>query len=258
MKKILIPTDFSPIADRAVQYAFGLSKHHEGEYLFFHAGKASTEELQKKITHLDAYTVLKERQAHFICSDVDFSAKLMQELINEHEIDLVVMGTHGGKTPIAPMVFGSNTTALVESTSVPVIAVPAEYSFKGISKIAYASDLAKMKMELRAVVAFARSMNASVNIFHVVPVFPDLGAEDTDVETIVESVKKEQNFPYITYQRDNQLASGIENYLAEHPSDLLVVFHLNRSWFDKILDPGASVREIVSISIPIMVFPKKV
>jgi len=263
-KKILVPTDFSETANNAVRYALAMNKNSDANFLFFHAGKTNTTELQKKISRLQNGDKPAPEKINYIAADLDFNLKLVTELVKEHNIDLIIMGTRGESTPFPAKIFGRNTAAIIEYVEVPVIAVPSDYIYKGISRIAYASDLIKLKQELETVVALAKSMNASVDVFHVTPVFPDIWEKPKkNVDPVIDEVKKEQSFPYIKYhveetERDNQVKKGIDNYIEEHPVDLLVIFHISRSWIDRIITPSSTVKEISHIKIPILVFPKKI
>jgi len=262
MKKILVPTDFSAVADNAVTYAIHIAKWHNTEFVFFHAGKTTKDKLQENIMLSPNHSDLLQHKVHYISAETDFNAELVKQLIKEYAIDLVIMGTHGSHTPITPALFGSNTAAVLEDTSVPVIVIPPSYVHKDISKIAYASDLIKLKQELITLIPFAKAVNAAIEIVHVVPVYPDLyDAEKTDVNKVIEQIKQEQNFSYIKYIKeetkfDNQVVKGIDRYLESHTPDILALFHANRNWLDKILNPSATVREVTHIKIPLLVFPK--
>jgi nucleotide-binding universal stress UspA family protein len=264
MQKILVPTDFSSVADNAVQYAVTLSKKHGGEFIFFHAGPENTGKLQDHIKFATGDLEPDISSAKYISADVDFTVDAVKELIATHKVDMVVMGTHGTHIPFPPRIFGSHTAAIMEEIGVPVIAVPADYIFNSITHIAYATDLVNLKKELASVVRFAKVYNASVNMFHVTPVFPDFyDLDKVDVTEIIETVKAKENFPYITYhivetEKDNQVVKGINNFIDEHFTDLLVLFHTSRSWIDKIISPSASVKEVSQIRVPVMIFPKEI
>jgi nucleotide-binding universal stress UspA family protein len=263
-QKILIPTDLSAVADSAVHYAIALCRNTNAQLLFFHAGKNSTEQLREHIAKLDVSSDLKSHEIKYIASDLVFNVDKIKTLVREHDISMVVMGTHGENTPLPSKIFGRNTTALIEDVGIPVIAVPANYVYKGISRIAYAADLIKLKEELEEVVTFAKHLNASVDVFHVTPVFPDIfDTEKKDVDPIIEQVKEASDFQFIKYhveetERDNQIKKGIDNYMEEHPVDLLVLFHITRGWIDKIITPSSAIKQIAQIKVPILVFPKKV
>jgi nucleotide-binding universal stress UspA family protein len=264
MQKILIPTDFSSVADNAVQYAVALAKKHGGEFIFFHAGSENLGKLQEHIKFLTSELGFNTDDAKYISADVDFTVDAVKELVATHRINMVVMGTHGTHTPFPPRIFGSHTAAIMEEIGIPVIAVPGDYIFNSITHIAYAADLVNLEKELATVVKFAKTYNASVNVFHVTPVFPDLyDLEEIDVNETIGEIRTKDNFPYITYhleetEKDNQVVKGINNFIDEHFTDLLVLFHTSRSWIDKIISPSSSVKEISQIRVPVMIFPKEI
>jgi nucleotide-binding universal stress UspA family protein len=263
MRRILVPTDYSSVADKAVEFAIGMSRSTTNELIFFHAGKSGTEELRKKITALAGTDDLATHHARFIVSDLDFDADVVNKLVKEYKIDMVVMGTRGDKTPLTPQVFGSNASAVIDKCEVPVIVVPPNHIYSGISQIAYATDFINFRKELGQVIEFAKTVNAAINVFHVAPVYPDLGTEKTNALKIVEEAKQKHGFSYITYhleemERDNQVVKGMHQFVEEHPSDLLVIFHQDRIWIDKIINPSAAVREVIHVKLPILVFRKKV
>jgi nucleotide-binding universal stress UspA family protein len=263
MQKILVPTDFSSVADNAVQYAIALSKKHGGEFIFFHAGSENISKLQEHIKFAAGDPGFDLSGAKYISADVDFTVDAVKELVATHRVSMVVMGTHGTHTPFPPKIFGSHTAAIMEEIGIPVIAVPADYIFNSVTHIAYAADLVNLRKELSTVVRFAKIYNASVNVFHVTPVYPDLyDLEKMDVNEVIEGVKTKENFPYITYhveetEKDNQVVKGINSFIDEHFTDLLVLFHTSRSWIDKIISPSAATKEVSQIRVPVLIFPKE-
>lgn len=263
MRRILVPTDFSAVANNAVRYAIEFSKHSPAEFFFFHAGKSSVEELQEKITALTGHTSANSpHKMHFMAVDIDFNPQVIHHLVQQNRITLIIMGTHGSE--LSPMpIFGNTTTDIIEHSSIPLIAVPELYLFSEIATIAYSADLVGFEYELEVVVSFARSVNAAVDVFHITPVFPALLNHDkVNVSGIIEEVKQKKAFPYIQYhldemEKDNEIHKGIHEHLDEHPASLLALFHSSREWIDQILDPGIVVKEISHIRIPTIVFPKK-
>jgi len=263
MKRILIPTDFSAVANNAVLYALALTKDTNAKYVFFHAGKEDALKLKENIRNVSPIVDVLQKNVLYEAADIDFKGDEINNIVKKYGIDLLIMGTHGEKTPISPNIFGSNTSALIERLNIPVIAVPPTYTYRGISKVAYAADLINLKKELSKVIAFAKTVKASIDIIHVTPVFPDLGdIEKIDVNNLIDEVKKKNNFDEISYyiektKNDNQIAKGIEDYIKDHSPDLLAIFHISRSWIDKIVIPSATVKEVTRIKIPILIFPKE-
>jgi nucleotide-binding universal stress UspA family protein len=262
MKRILIPTDFSPVADSAVRFAVNLFKAHFPEFVFFHSGDVDNTELQAKIFALGLGDNLIGGKHSYICIDKSFKAELVNNLITEHKIDVVVMGTHGYHTPLVPDLFGSNTAAILQSSPVPVIAVPPGEVFNAMRKIVYASDLINLAEELEQVIRFAKLNHSQIDVLHVTPVYPNFfDIDKINVPELINQISIKHGVSGIKYVIEqttfsNQVLRGIDMYLKSCDADVLAFFHAERSWIDKILDPSSTVQEVTHIKIPVLVFPK--
>jgi nucleotide-binding universal stress UspA family protein len=263
MKRILIPTDFSEVANNAVRYAIALTRNTKAKYVFFHAGNEDPGELKQNINNVSPIADVVKENVIYESAGLNFNAETIKKAARRHKADLIVIGTHGEKTPLSPKVFGSNTSAIIDGLNIPTIAVPPDFIYSGISKIAFASDLINLSVELDRVIEFAKMVNASIEIIHVSPVFQDFGdAEKTNVEEIMEEAKKKHSYFYLNFflektKHDNQVIKGIDDYIHTHSPDLLALFHISRSWVDKVVMPSATAKEITKIKVPVLIFPKE-
>ena len=262
MSNILVPVDYSAVSDSAIRYSLALARNTNSTFVFFHSGSTDQNKLKEHIRNTSPDVGFFEGRVTYVTYDEDFTAAEVNKIVSTHNIDLIVMGTHGDNTPLPPKIFGSNTSAVLEQVKIPVLAVPPAFIFKGITHIAYAADLGALYEELQLVVDFAKKVSAAVEIVHVVPVFPDLSKTGPGaIDSIIEKVKEERHFPYIKYfiektEHDNEIEKGIRNFLKKQSPDLLALFHVNREWIDKILDPGTSIKEVWHIKMPVIIFPK--
>jgi nucleotide-binding universal stress UspA family protein len=142
MKKILVPCDFSKQAVNAFRFALECSRKSSGEVHLVHIIELPVlhdSVLMPVLSFEEAY--FKELKAN---SDVEFQklikkygeaedrvsssthfgspSRMILEYINEHQIDLVAMGTKG-VSGAKEYLIGSNTEKIVRSSPVPVIAV---------------------------------------------------------------------------------------------------------------------------------------
>jgi len=263
MSNILVPVDYSPVSDTAIRYALAMARNTNSNFVFFHAGKNDNDKLKEHIQNAAPDIAFFSARSVFVSHDEAFSAEEVKKTIEMHNIDLVVMGAHGDTSPEPPKLFGGSTSAVIDQAAVPVLAVPPGFIFKPITHIGYAADLGYLFEELEVVVEFAKRVSAAIEIVHVVPMFPDLGnVKPSSVDEIIEKVKTKHYFPYIKYfveetKHDNEIEKGIQNFLKKHSPDLLAVFHLNRAWIDKVLNPGTSIKEVWHLKLPVIIFPKK-
>jgi nucleotide-binding universal stress UspA family protein len=142
VKKILWPTDFSSIAEKALPHVTSLTErygaeihvlyviedvaHHDGWYgafaekrvqeLMEHAGKTATKRLgQICEKYLDGCPLYIKHVA------VGDPAQEILKLIDAEKVDIVVMASHGAKGNFR---FGSVTEKVLKNSAVPVTIIP--------------------------------------------------------------------------------------------------------------------------------------
>jgi nucleotide-binding universal stress UspA family protein len=142
LETILVPTDFSEASEAALQYAkglataFGSSIHvvHVMEDLLAHAWSAEVyvasmpnlrEEIEKEAQdRLTAMLSDDDRTRYKVTSAVVAGNPFLEIIryAKAHDIDLIVMGTHG-RGPIAHMLLGSVAEKVVRKSPCPVLTV---------------------------------------------------------------------------------------------------------------------------------------
>jgi len=260
MKRILIPTDFSIVADNAIEYALALPKEGVQEVLLLHAGANIDEKFIK--LNKQANRLSERFKTEIINSEEPFSSEMIKETINSRFIDFMVMGTSGEEGSITKKIFGNHTSSIIDDLNCPVIVVPVDYVGKGITKIGYASDFTDLEDEAKQVISFAKTFNAAIEVLHVVPVYPDLyDTEKIDIEAKINQIKKKFEYSNIQYvieetQNDNQIRKGIEQFVEHYTPDLLVMFHQKREDIDKLFSPSATANMITHLEMPLLIFPK--
>lgn len=263
MKKILVPTDFSPIAANAANYALAVASNLNAEIVFFHANEhiGSDEQNKLKAQVSNACALNPSLKADFVATDKLFNSLTIADLFG-NSIDLIVMGTSGEQGDLSKKVFGTNAEGMIDNLSCPLLVVPSHHASNVIKQIAYASDLNNLDNELAQVIPFARAFNAAIEVFHVSPVFPDLGdVEKMDAQSKVDSAKAAFSYSTIHYsaermKRDNQVTKGIEHFLSNHKSDLLVLFHANLEGLNRFFTSSTSEKAVYHLKNPLLIFPK--
>lgn len=140
---ILVPTDFSTSADRALAYAVDLADHFEASLHLLHVVDeldveryGLSEEKEQAISLRDQIQTEAFERLRRIAPDeppidvrTDVSLLLggdvadsIREYVEEYDIDLVAMGTHG-RQGIDRLVLGSVTDNLIRRSPCPVLSV---------------------------------------------------------------------------------------------------------------------------------------
>lgn len=156
MKKILIPTDFSEFADKALQTAVSIAQKTKAEIILLNANEMAVAAMpiaeyyyydkEKEQSYLRMVNESLNKTLQKIASEMDLGdvqvstlvesgllVDVVEEVCNRENIDLVVMGTQGA-TGMKEMLIGSNTEKVVRNAPCPVLAIPNKvaYEFKTI------------------------------------------------------------------------------------------------------------------------------
>jgi nucleotide-binding universal stress UspA family protein len=138
LTKILVTTDFSEVSDRALGYAIALARRYDARIYLTHV--INPDPFQFAEPQLAQATYEKVRQAaQEGFTDILISGKLrgvphevlmeegnvwptLEKLIAEHEIDLVVAGTHG-RGKVQKILIGSVAEEIFRQADTPVLTV---------------------------------------------------------------------------------------------------------------------------------------
>ena len=222
LTKILVTTDFSEVSDRALDYAIALARRYDARIYLSHV--ITPDPFQFAEPQLAQATYEKVRQAaEEGITDILISGKLrglphevlmeegnvwptLDKMIVEHEIDLVVAGTHG-RGKVQKLLIGSVAEEIFRRAGTAVLTVgPAvksgaakEIEFK---HILFATDFGS-GAEKAAAHAFslAQEHNARLTLLHVI---------ETAAAYTEESVARQRD---INIARMKQLVpAGSENW----------------------------------------------
>lgn len=165
--KILVPTDFTRIADNAISHAMNLASHANGEVYILHvvANQGEVDDTRRKLD-------LEVARAQRINSTVRVSSIVrvgsifddIGDAAAELAADLIVMGTHGMRG--MQFLTGSRALRVITSSNVPFIVVQ-ERPIKegGYDSIVVPLDLHKeTRQKLTAVADMAKYFNSKVHL----------------------------------------------------------------------------------------------
>jgi len=189
LTKILVTTDFSEVSDRALDYAIALARRYDARLYLAHV--ITPDPFQFAEPQLAQATYEKVRQAaEEGITDILISGKLrgvphevlmeegnvwptLETLIVEHEIDLVVCGTHG-RGKVQKILIGSVAEEIFRQADTAVLTVGPAVKGDGrkeveLSNILFATDFGP-GAEKAAAHAFslAQEHDAHLTLFHVI------------------------------------------------------------------------------------------
>lgn len=163
MKNILLPTDFSSNANKAIAYAIALFEGQETTFYLVNimdgtipygstgiGTKRMAESINKSLKEQsqqgmeETMAALKAQGIGTAHTFVPLSVsgtflEAMEKTITAKHIDYVIMGTKGA-SGIREVALGSNTSSLLGKTKTAVLAVPEHIIFEGVNELVFATD----------------------------------------------------------------------------------------------------------------------
>jgi nucleotide-binding universal stress UspA family protein len=280
MEKILVPIDFSTYSLNALDAAVYIAKVKEMSIRLLHvvedtytpyynmAGIGMLEddtlyrlkkELQEKTT-----IQLNELAASKISSQgidveievlIDNPRKKIIKEIEDQNIDLVVMGSHGFNG-IEDIFIGGTSEKVIRTSSVPVLTVHEIGSPFTINKIVFASDFLDDQVEdiLNRVIKFAEIFMAELFLVRV----------STHGKQFNESLSRErikalsEKFKFsagsITTYSDRNEEEGIVNYSKEVGADLIALCTHGRTGFARLFNSSIAEEVAGVSSVPVLTY----
>lgn len=275
--KLLSTTDFSDNSAAALRFAIQISAQRtDVELTFFHSyhvlKPSAFSEAQFEAYEKEKATEIQQQLETFVSNiftelgvipgNVKYVIKESvvadSNVVNYAEkegFDVVCVGARGAGT--IEKILGTNTINIINKSSIPVIAVPVDYTFKPVENVLYASDFADIDEELEKVIGFTRPLSGKVEVLHFS--FPSEADERNK-----EALRKQQLYPEyplsFTVVPNNALkplVTNIKNYVEEAQPDLLVMFtNPNKSFIEKILFAGNTEDVALQTKIPLLVYKK--
>lgn len=276
MDKILVTTDFSTSSKAGMRFAIQLSTQGKYELTFFHSyyimkptswsdatlaayEKRETEKIQKQLNQFvesvyKSIGVVSKNKRCVISSSVTTDSNI-REYAFTNKFNYICISTRGaGKLK---KIFGTNTSNLINHSTVPVIAVPHNYQTSKLVSILYASDLVELENELKKVVDFAKPLKAKVELLH----FNSPIDLITDSKIIEAAVKKFSKYDVKLHLENasplNTFISNIEAALKKSKPSLMIMFtQQNRAFFEKLFLSSKSSEYSFNAKVPLLVFNK--
>ncbi len=193
LKKILVATDFSAPSKVALKYAAALAARHGAKMYITHViPPAPRSFIPNAPPELDLDRLQADRDMNSFLGDgslegIDHEASMergqieavLPEFIRDHEIDVLVLGTHG-RGGISALLLGSVAEEIFRLVSCPVLmvgpGVPAEPKNSGhVRQILFATDFGSASLAaLPYAISLAKEDAAQLVMLHVLQPIPTL------------------------------------------------------------------------------------
>lgn len=270
MKNILVPTDFSENADKALDFALTLARRFNAAIHIVHTYHTS-----RQAGHLANVNrhIREDREAEMAA----FLAKLHSnpaaesltiegrarygfavETINNEahavKADIIIMGTLGASN-IAKKILGSTATQLIKGTDYPVLAIPANIHFDDLERAILAVDDLDLAVlnTLNPLLSLVQSNKLTLDLLHISKV---------DQETHID----EGISPYLTSMGIDHLVhvivsddvlTSILDFSHQSSNSILCLVTRQRSWLANLFHQSISRQAALHAHLPVFILPDR-
>ena len=282
MKKVLVPTDFSPAAQVATDVAASICKKENAQLILLHVielpssdsfnvtGEVLTlDNWEERIFSMKLIESTKQKLERLTRDLKDTGISTVSEIrlgnpfygirnfISGEDIDLVVMGT-AGHSKLEEMIIGSNTEKVVRHARCPVLTVHNTAVRKDFKNIVYATNLSTDEEAFATVVLNTREMyNGTI---HLVRINTPLNFEtDVKVKKDMEAFARRIGLKNYTINTFNhyQEEEGIIHFAKNIGADLIALSTHGRTGFAHVL-AGSVAEDVANHSvIPVLTYVTK-
>ncbi|WP_111307698.1 universal stress protein [Confluentibacter sediminis] len=239
MKKLLVPTDFSPQAENALKVAAQLAKKHHCDIHLLNIIELPLHKVDPIIPYNDlpeAIYFMKLARKRFeqltrknyltgikIHEHVEFDDifRGVMALCEKEKIDLIIMGSKGSNG-LTEMLIGSNTEKVVRTSDVPVLVIKKEHENFNIDTFVFASDFNdESKATYKTAIDFAALLKAKVHLLLVNT--PNKFMTTIEAEERIKNFTESVDFKNFTINiyNDETIEAGIMNFAQSIKADLI-------------------------------------
>lgn len=271
IKNILVPTDFSEVANSAAKVAVNIAKKAGAKVHLLNIvhipvidpytpadainniTDTSKEEAQQNLAKLSLELEGMEPEIHIKSG---FAIDEILGFAESNNIDLIVMGTTGS-SGVEEVLFGSNAAGVVAKSKIPVLSIPDEMEAFAVNDIVYASDLEKNDVTvINKMLDLAKLFDSNFHVLHVHNDEMHFTHDDPDV--IFKEIIEKTGYSSLAYhQIDSEKTSEtIENFIEKMPCDIIALAKHHRSFFDKLFHSSLTKKMVNHCHIPVLTYYK--
>lgn len=276
MLSILLPTDFSQNSENAITYALELFKNENCKFHFLHCYPpvifSYEYQIEKGLIGKDIHKILQQESKEKL---YEFALTLMRKHGNKQEfeievvkgflpdrisktvsssnIDIIVMGTKG-ETDSERVVFGSNTTQVINKRCCPIIAVPDDYKFNGLDHILFPTDL-NLEFKSRHLKPILKILNlhsSAMDVLHISLL--GLSSMQREHKKYLEDQFADYKTKFNILEETN-ITEVIFDYQKNNETDLLVMINNKHMFFENLFFKPIISKIAMHLQTPFMVIP---
>lgn len=275
MKKIIVPVDFSEHSEYALETAAAIAKNHKAEVFVLHmlelsnaiytASKSSLSEeavfylklAEKKMDEFLERSYLENVKVTPVVKHFKVF-KEINDIVDKHDIDLIVMGSHGA-SGVKEVLVGSNAEKVVRHSNIPVLIVKHNPILVEFDTAIFASDFSEdaISAYIKARNTF-KKLDATMHLIYVNT--PDNGFKSsTEIDRLVSGFLKKadgslENLSAVNIVSDYSVENGVLNFANNIGADLIAIATHGRTGLAHFFEGSISEDITNHSTLPVMTF----
>jgi len=254
---IIVPTDFSNVANNAARYAAQMIKgQYDATLMLYHVYEKSSEEkeatslLEKLAADLQESFLIKVQCRSEESGDLIDS---LERLARHMDAKLIVMGITG-KSRLEKAFLGSNTLKMVERNICPVLIIPPSAQFTQVKNAVLLSDFKDVALSI-PLIPIKNVLELFRPALHILNVnsehYVSLSSEFLSERSKLMEMFSEMN-PQFYFVGTYDLHETTQQFVADKKIDLLITIPRNHSFFGSMFKTSNTKRLVYESAIPIL------
>lgn len=270
MKLLLVPTDFSPLADNAMKFAMDMAKAIDAKIMLVNMYQIpiSFSEVPLVTISLDQLKKVSEDKLSELKHNIETITDGKVHVYTESrlgevsdEIDklcdtlhpyAIIMGTRG-VSGLGRFFLGSNSLSVIGRVETPVFIIPPGATFKSFKKIGLATDMHDVveNTPVEPIKELVHFFNAELHVLNV-----DYERRHFTSYTPEESLKLDTLLsglnPIYDFIENKEIEEGLSEFAEKNNIDLLITLPKKHQILEKILEKSHTRNLIYHTNVPLM------
>jgi nucleotide-binding universal stress UspA family protein len=284
MDTILFLTDFSTNATYAAEYGYSFASQIGANIVLCNAKNVldevplpeymawpiDGEDIWKDISNMKLMNLKKrlESISHSgfqpTIKNINPSGKVDEvviTIVETYNVGMIVMGTHESGR-FRDFLLSNHNQSMINQTPVPLLLVPPVAPVVKIQRIAFATDLQQINIDLEYVfslVALAKLINADIIIAHIGNHKKHSKLSSQQHEQLLTQISNKADYPHIYYRflNNHSTEAGLHWLCAHGNINILAIVPRKRNVLESLLKGSLTQKMAKHLSIPLLVFPPR-
>ncbi len=279
MKRILVPTDFSPTAEKAFRFALDIASKTKGTVILYHiyvperiksTGTYSKQRIDNAQLEANVLKRLQRLRRKVLGDSLDVPVStivgrspLIDNILgfaeNNH-IDLIVMGTQGA-SGFKKTIIGTVAARVVEKSDFPVLMIPAKYEINELKQFVFATNYrASDKQALTLVNTIAKLFEAEVIVVHFANAYHselDKVKVRDEFNSYASALQREFNESKIKFHllETTSVVETMETLDGNFPYDVMAMVRRNKTFLEKFFVKSFTQNMVYLTKKPLLIIP---